>query len=235
VALVCVPGFADDARTWRPLVEALSDEMVAMTVVDLPGFGAPPVRPPPSIAGFGEHVADLAVRHHAQPIVLVGHSLGSAIAVEAAHRLGRRCRGVVSIEGNLTPEDAYLSGQAADYRDAVEFKNAFSALVRGLARDGWAPASYAEAVDAADAESLWTLGRGARTHGASGEFGRRYRDLSIPNLYLWASSTTTPTTRRYLVEHAIPQLRLSIEHHWPWSVDADLVAEAIRRFAVGGD
>ncbi|MEV6596361.1 alpha/beta fold hydrolase [Actinoplanes sp. NPDC051346] len=225
-----MPGFADNARSWQPLIEELADETVAVTVADLPGFGASPAHPPLSIEGCGDLVADLVLRESAEPVTLIGHSLGSVIAVEAAYRLGRRCSGVVSIEGNLTPEDAYFSGRAADHQDAVEFKNVFSARVRGLVADGHAPSSYAEAVDASDAESMWVLGRDARARGASGEFGDRYRHLPVRNLYLWASSTTPPETRNYLLEHSIPQYRLPVEHHWPWSVGADIVAKAIRSF-----
>jgi pimeloyl-ACP methyl ester carboxylesterase len=231
---VCVPGFADGAPTWRPLVAALADESVTVTVVDLPGFGAPPVRPPLSILGCGGLVTDVVRRGFARPVTLVGHSLGSVVAVEAAHRLGARCAGVVSIEGNLTPEDAYFSGQAADHRDAAGFKSAFAAQVRRLAAEGRVPGSYADAVDAADAESMWALGLDARASGASGAFGIRYRRLPARSVYLWMSATTPPETQRYLAQHSIPHRRLPVEHHWPWTVEADLVAGAMRSFAAGG-
>jgi pimeloyl-ACP methyl ester carboxylesterase len=173
-SVVCVPGFAGGATTWRPLVEALAPFDV--TVVDLPGFGGcAPTGEPATVTGFAAVVERSAPR---VPAVLVAHSLGSPIAVEAAGRLGARCRGLVSIEGNLTPEDAYFSGQAADHDDPVAFQHALASQVDTLVAGGRAPASYADAIRAADARTMWALSRDARTR----DFGPAYR--ALPNHHL---------------------------------------------------
>ncbi len=203
--IVCVPAFADTAASWQPLLDVLTDA----TVADLSNAE------PPTVAGYAKVLA-----RQADPVILVGHSLGSAIAVEAAHELGSWCLGLVSIEGNLTPEDAYFSGTAADYDDPDEFKHALLARVHQLVAAGQVPATYADSVEAADASRIWTLGRDARTR----DFGSRYRSLACPTLYLWSASTTPPATAEYLARHQLSARRLDAEHHWPWLVDPLAVA-----------
>ena len=229
-AVLCVPGFADSTTSWRPLVAAL-DGQFDVIVVDLPGFGASPAsREPVSIARLARTVADLVRRHCDDQVTLVGHSLGSVIAVGAAQQLGARCSGLMSFEGNLTPEDAYFSGQAADHDDPVEFKRAFSARVDRLVAQGHAPSSYADSVRGADAETMWTLGRDARVRGADGGFGAAYLGLRIRTRYFWASSTTPPATQRYLAQHTIAERQLPYQHHWPWSDTPDAVARLVAEF-----
>jgi pimeloyl-ACP methyl ester carboxylesterase len=174
-----VPGFADNGASWEPLLDLVPAEFADLSAAE-----------PATIAG---HAATLA-EQLTEPAILIAHSIGSAIAVEAAHQVGPRCLGLLSIEGNLTPEDAYFTGTAADYDDPEEFKRAHLARTRRLVAGGQAPASYAVAVVAADARRMWTLGRDART----GDFGPRYRALACPTLYLWSATTTPPTTVEYL-------------------------------------
>jgi pimeloyl-ACP methyl ester carboxylesterase len=232
--VVCVPGFADSTASWQPLCAALIEAPFDVMVLDLPGFGmTPPGRHPASIPYFAELVARLVRRECRDQVTLVGHSLGAVVAVDAANQLAGQCSGLVSFEGNLTPEDAYFSGQAADYRDPSEFKRAFSTQVDQMAAAGRVPSSYADAVKTADAETMWTLGREARVRGADGSFGAAYRNLPMRTVYFWASSTTPPTTRQYLARHAITEHQLPIEHHWPWTLDPDVVAQALTEFING--
>lgn len=202
--IVCVPGFADDAASWQPLLDLLPAEVADFSTVE-----------PATIAG---HAALLT--EPTEPVIFIAHSVGGPIAVEAAHQLGSRCLGVLSIEGNLTPEDAYFTGTAADYDDPEEFKTAHLARTKKLVADGQAPECYAEAVAAADAKRIWELGRDVRGR----DFGSRYRSLGCTTLYLWSASTTPPATVEYLARHQIPARRLSAEHHWPWLVDAETIA-----------
>lgn len=169
--VLCIPGFADSSASWWALVQALADRCEA-AVLDLPGFGAALASGREvTVAGFAEVVVAVARRGWEVPVTLVGHSLGSTLAVRAAHQLVGQCAAVVSIEGNLTADDGYFSGQA--------------------------PATYADSVAAADALSMWSLGRDAARQGAAGGFGREFVSLPCLTRYLWSSTTTPPATQGF--------------------------------------
>jgi pimeloyl-ACP methyl ester carboxylesterase len=225
--IVCVPAFADTAQSWAPLVAELSDRF-EVAVLDLPGFGRAAPQPTAStVTGIADLIAAVVRRTWSAEVVLVAHSIGSAFAVRAGHQLGNRCRAVVSIEGNLTADDAYLTGQAADFDDPAEFKHHLSRLVDQLVAAGKAPASYAASVRVADAETMWALGRDAARQGTDDRFGHELLRLPCPVTYLWSASTTPPASQRFLHAHPVPHQRLPIPHHWPWTIDAPVVAQAI--------
>ncbi len=225
--MLCVPGFADSGASWVPLARELALRC-EVAVLDLPGFGeAPPLGTDVTVAGFAELVAEVARRTWAGPVTLVGHSLGAALAVRAAHDLAEHCTAVVSIEGNLTTQDSYFSGQATRHDDPHDFKHAFVDQVRTLVADERAPASYAESAAVADPLSMWSLGRDATRQGAADRYGHEFAALRQPVLYLWSSTTTPPATQEFLRAHRLPNRHLTIEHHWPWTVRPDTIADLV--------
>jgi pimeloyl-ACP methyl ester carboxylesterase len=230
--LVCVPGFADSAVSWWPLADALMVHH-EVAVLDLPGFGAAPAPGfDVTVAALAEMIAEIVRSRWAGPVALVGHSLGAALAVRAAQQLPEQCAAVVSIEGNLTAQDGYFSGQATRHNDPHTFKRVFADQVRRLVEDGQAPACYADSVAAADPRSMYTLGRDATTNGAADGFGQEFAALRCPTVYLWSRTTTPPPTQDYLRDHHLPHHRLTIEHHWPWTIRADSVADLVHAAAV---
>src|SRR5512134_1834641 len=102
--LLFVHAFADCGLAFAPLFDTPLTESFRLVVVDLPGFGASPRRD--DVGTIAQHAKAIAKFARSLsppgPIGLVGHSVGSMIAVDAASRLGDRFGGLFSIEGNLT-------------------------------------------------------------------------------------------------------------------------------------
>ena len=85
---------------------------------------------------------------------------------------------------------------------------------------GPAPASFAASQRAAaDAATIWALGRDVVQESGDARFGHELRRLTRPRLYLGSRATTSPASQAFLLAHAIPQHELGIGHHWPWIVD----------------
>ncbi|WP_081061233.1 alpha/beta fold hydrolase [Burkholderia cepacia] len=79
---------------------------------DLLGYGAYRAAPfdAISLAGQVEHVRQTVDAHFgAQPVDVVGHSVGGAIAMLFAHAHPERVRRIVNVEGNFTLDDAFWS------------------------------------------------------------------------------------------------------------------------------
>lgn len=230
--LLCLHGFADNGLAFLPLCETALPNYFELVLVDLPGFGASP-----SIPGFGlvrdyaRLVAGLAAAFAPEePVGLIGHSIGSAIAVTAADLLSPAPLGLFSIEGNLTEDDAYFSGKAADWQDSKAFKAAFLEEIWELAAENVDLRRYYGGVEMARAEAMWTLGRDAKRISAANRVGQAFRAMQAPNLYYWGETTTPPSTRQYIEEYSIPNRRYPAASHWPMIADPQATASAVIEF-----
>jgi len=220
----CIHAFADDGTAFTPLAaSALADDF-EVVACDLPGFGASP--PSPGEATIDECAAFVVRLAGAlspdRPYFLIAHSVGSPIAVRAASAQPDRVRALVSIEGNLTVEDAYFSGRAASYDDPQTFKAAFEDVVWVMAQDDKGLLRYHRAVRSADARSMWQLGRDAVRAGSADGFGAAYRalaDAGVRSLYLWGKHNTSSQTAAFVGRHALANSAFTASGHWK-SVDA---------------
>jgi pimeloyl-ACP methyl ester carboxylesterase len=112
--LVFVHGFGCSLQDWNAQLEFFSrtNEVVAC---DLRGHGATPGRAHEcSIEHYGGDVAALANNLELSNSVLVGHSMGCRVVLEAARLLAERVAGVVLIDGSrLASGDADAAERAA--------------------------------------------------------------------------------------------------------------------------
>lgn len=127
-ALVFIHGLAGSRSDWTEQAEYFSDRH-RVVAVDLPGSGeSGQNRQSWTMAAFGEDVATVAKNLDLQDLILVGHSLGGDVTVEAARRLGDRVRGLVwvssyrSLGSPMTPEqlEEWLAPFRTDFVSAVE-------------------------------------------------------------------------------------------------------------------
>lgn len=97
-AVVLVHGWSCDRSYWTAQVPALAQDHEVVTV-DLAGHGESGAdREEWTMANFGEDVAAVVRALDLERVVLVGHSMGGPVAVEAARRLGDRVVGIVGVD-----------------------------------------------------------------------------------------------------------------------------------------
>ena len=119
--LAFVHGGFCDASDWDGVIAALNGAY-AVIVEDLPGHGAAPL-PPGTSSNWTIEMLASAVRRsigNAERVVLVGHSLGCTVALEAA-RSADNIAGLVLIEGGMgAHHDPARTRHALEaHRDAV--------------------------------------------------------------------------------------------------------------------
>jgi pimeloyl-ACP methyl ester carboxylesterase len=98
--LVFVHGFACSLDDWRAQIEHFekTNEVIAC---DLRGHGQTPGRPAEcSIEHYGGDVAALINNLELQDVVLVGHSMGCRVVLEAARLIPQTVGGLVLIDGS---------------------------------------------------------------------------------------------------------------------------------------
>ena len=111
-AVVLVHGWACDENYWHAQLDALESRYTVVTV-DLAGHGASGAnRTDWSMANYAQDVVAVARQLPNRRLVLVGHSMGAAVALAATPLLGERVIGVITVEAlrsvgepPLTPRD----------------------------------------------------------------------------------------------------------------------------------
>lgn len=125
--LVLVHGWAMDRHVWDGDVPRLAARHRVVTL-DLPGHGAGDRRRAEwTIVAFARGVKAVVDAVDPKQVVLVGHSMGGSIVVEAARLMPRRLRGIVLVDTLLDVEqrssqeeiDPMLQALEADYKTTV--------------------------------------------------------------------------------------------------------------------
>lgn len=102
--VVFVHGITCDHSDWDPQVRALSTSHQTVAV-DLRGHGrSPGTAAECSIERYGADVAEVMRSHDLPAAVLVGHSLGCRVVVEAALQAPERTAGVILVDGSQFAE-----------------------------------------------------------------------------------------------------------------------------------
>lgn len=120
--LVLVPGSLEDARVWRPQVEALSSEGVDVTCVE-------------RVAGFDSlaEAARTIVALLPERFALAGHALGARIALEIIRQVPERVDRIALVSASVAPVASYEPAKRQDFIDL-----AHAAGMKALA-ERWIP------------------------------------------------------------------------------------------------
>jgi len=112
-ALVFVHGFACDATDWCAQVTSFAAETTVVTV-DLAGHGQNQAAGAEcTIANYGRCVAQALSELALAPAVLIGHSMGCRVVLEAARRRPEAVAGLVLIDGSRIGEGDPVAARKA--------------------------------------------------------------------------------------------------------------------------
>lgn len=227
--ILLIGGFGDNASMFEGLADTHIANDFRLQPFNLPGFGAPPLIGKTTLGTLAQLVADRAKECGAE--IIVAHSVASIIASLAAKNPGCPLTTILSLEGNITAEDAYFSGTAADYNDPDSFRRAFLDRLDEMTTMEPIIKRYRQAVSEADPVALWELGADAR----------RFSEIHVPGeilqgaakvVYLYNPQNCPKSTLEWLEQNPMDCTILKNATHWA-SVDqpdilADEVAQALR-------
>lgn len=222
--VVCIAGFGDNSSMFDGLRITAEADRIDFVPVDLPGFGTDSQAETnlEAMAGF---VLNVCRERGAR--TLMAHSVASIIASLAAEKSQGDIENIVSLEGNLTADDAYFSGTAADFDNPIKFQAAF--LERLSGNDGPIIAAYRDRVALADANALWKLGCDARkfsTKHSPGDLLMR----SARILYLHNPKNCPEASIAWLEKSGLENTLLEGASHWPTVDQPDRVAALTEQF-----
>ena len=127
-AVVMVHGTALDHSVWQWQSRYLANHGYSVLAVDLPGHGRSPGTPRTSIEGMADWVAALLDAAGLARAALVGHSMGSLVALETAVRHPTRVERLALL-GTAAPMmvgEAFLAAAADDAPEAFDMQSVWS-------------------------------------------------------------------------------------------------------------
>lgn len=234
-SLVFVHGWSCDRSYWRGQLRPLAARYQTMAI-DLAGHGESGAgRRAWTMAAFGEDVVAVVEQLGLGEVVLIGHSMGGDVIVEAALRLGDQVAGLVWV-------DTYSSLGEPQTGDEVEaflapFREDFASATRALVRRLFTPDADAELVEwvAADMSAappeiaIDALGRAV---GNERRILAGLRELRAPVVAI--NPDARPTDTEALRRHGVRTVLMSDVGHFLMMEDPDrfnrLLGEVIGAF-----
>jgi pimeloyl-ACP methyl ester carboxylesterase len=128
-AVVLIHGWACNSNYWTAQVEALKSKYTVVAV-NLAGHGASERnRTDWSLGNYGEDVATVVRQLKNRQVVLVGHSMGADVALEASRRIGDRVIGIIAVDSLKTIGLPPMRRQEID-RQLAPFRDHFIEATR---------------------------------------------------------------------------------------------------------
>lgn len=126
--VVLLHGALHDHSVWTLLARFLAHHGYGVLAVDLPGHGRSDGPPLADVEALGAWVLDLMTATGVESAALVGHSMGSLIALEAAAQAPARCSHLMMV-GTAWPmkvSESLLNTAREQPQSAMAMVNAFS-------------------------------------------------------------------------------------------------------------
>jgi pimeloyl-ACP methyl ester carboxylesterase len=148
-AVVFVHGWSCDRRYWHRQVGHFAARFTVVTI-DLAGHGESGAgRRSWTMPAFGEDVVAVLTELNLPDLVLVGHSMGGDVVVEAALRLSRGVRGLVWVDTYRRLDESDSDAAVEDQTEAfmAPFRADFVAATRNFVRRVSGPGADPDLVD----------------------------------------------------------------------------------------
>ncbi|HET8733214.1 MAG TPA: alpha/beta hydrolase [Anaeromyxobacteraceae bacterium] len=181
VAVVLLHGWAGDRSFWKEQVEPLARRF-RVVAIDLGGHGASGAdRARFTVASLGGDVQAVVEALRLERVVLVGHSLGAAVALDAARRMPGRVAGVVAVDA-LHDVERRLPRETAEKLAAL-YAEDFTATMSSMVRRMLPPSADPALVE-------WIVSRAAATR--PGPAVALLRDVPDVDLARWMEEAAVP-------------------------------------------
>jgi pimeloyl-ACP methyl ester carboxylesterase len=184
-AVVFLHGAGFDHSVWALLARSFAYHGFGVLAPDLPGHGRSAGPPLTSIAALADWTAALLGAAGVRTARLIGHSMGSLVALEAAARHPEKidALGLIGAAAPMRVSDDLLNAAKANDHAAVDMI------------DIWGH-GFRASLGGSEAPGLWMLGAGERLLERAGP-GVLFADLSACNAYgdalAAAAKVTVPT------------------------------------------
>ncbi|MBS3945329.1 MAG: alpha/beta hydrolase [Melioribacter sp.] len=135
--LVFVHGWSCDKSYWHNQAEFFSDNY-KVVAIDLAGHGNSGMnRKDYTMELFGEDVAAVVNHLKLNKVILIGHSMGGSVILEAAKKLGNKVIGIIGVDTYQSFVDNWTSEQKDGFLKS--FQDNFVLTTKGFVRSMFPP------------------------------------------------------------------------------------------------
>jgi len=234
-AIVMLHGLSDSWRSFEPVFDVLPPDVRAIAI-SLRGHGdADTPTTGYELTSLAADVVSLLEQLELDDVVLVGHSLGAAVALQVACQAPDRLQALVLIGAFATPADhplvAELVAAVAELADPVDL--AFIEEFQAGTVYGEVPEAYMRQVVAESAKVPTHVWRGATGGFLAADHLGAAAGIAVPTTLIWGDRDAyVPRAEQNRFLAVLPSARLEVYEdtghavHWeqPARVGADLVA-----------
>jgi len=150
------------------------------------------------------------------PVLLIGHSLGGALATLLAAGCAPRISAFVNVEGNLCEEDCFLSSHAVHAGNTGHFHRWWRLLpAASRRREGDVPAvsRYLKAVSRAEPDAFLASSRDVLRLTRTAVLAETYRTLPVRRIY-FHGETHPREKRKFLQRYRLETAPFAGAPHW---------------------
>lgn len=218
-AALLLHGLGDDHTAFpEAVIEDLARDHEVL-VPDLVGSGQS--RPGPDfdfcLASQAAVLEEILGRHSLPgPLLLIGHSLGGALATLLAGGSASRISALVNVEGNLCVEDCFLSRRAVQAEASGYFARWWQLLPAAIFRlNGHQPAvtRYLNALSRMEPEAFLASSRDLLHLTRANMLAERYCSLDVPRIY-FHGDTHSAEKQAFLETHGLDTAPMPGAPHW---------------------
>ena len=190
-------------------------------VPDLPGYGRSPWPDRSgSLEDAARHLAEWLLRRGAEPVTVVGHSMGGVVATLLAEQAPALVRRVADVDGNVSLGDCTFSRAAAAADEASFVAGGLAALRERIlagAGDDIALRGYFVSLSLADPRTFHLHSRELVALSRGEELARRLAALPVPVHFIAASpGGAASRSLELLGEAGVPVTTIQPSGHWPF-------------------
>ncbi len=236
IALVFVHGWSCDRSYWEGQVSYFAQQYKVVTI-DLAGHGDSGLnRKAWTMAAFGEDVVAVANKLGLEQAVLIGHSMGGPVIIEAARRMLDQVVGIVAVDAFRDVEQTRTEEQNAVI--TAPFRANFADATRRLVRDMFLPDSDTKLVERVVknmSAAIPEVGIGATQALLSNDRNLRegFQEMKAPMVAI--NSDYNPNNIEGAKRYGIEVLLMSGVGHFLMMEDAEtfnrILDAAVKRFA----
>lgn len=216
--VVFLHGFGSTKEDYADFVRVPDLDGRGFIAYDAPGFGRSVGHDLSRVTiAFLADVADAVLgRLGVDEFHVVGHSMGGLTALMLADRAPERVLSFINIEGNVAPEDCFLSRQIVEHdaADPACFLESFAA--RAHTAPEFSSALYASNVQSKVDPAVVRGVFESMVHlSDNGDLLTRFTSLPCPRMFMYGVQNAGLSYLPTLSEHGVELAEIPLSGHWP--------------------